>query len=949
MVRVYPSEQNTNSNANGSLIVTFNELVNDMGPDNYVVTVNGQQRKIQYTDTDGLYSTNLNIGDIVTFSLETEPSSLNKLISISRLDYTTDDVNGNSGLVYTNVTGATGTTLTGVTFVASNLSSSYNFEYRITCSTDVNPQCDVTGYSTILPITGATLTAVIVLTSIGINNTNSWNIYTDVDSYTTPIVTGVTTAQLTSGYTCNNVPLTATSFKVYSVGSPCDKEPYSGITINSLNTFEFRTLYRGVSGPPFSATTITNTGSTLYWTVVFENSVIYSVVGNNPAFNLTSYIGEKIFYAYSLDNLQNLTEVSYDKSMYYADFNRATNLESLTLLIKVPPLFYYVLSGFTCTGNTNLEYLNLYDNDLQTLNISNNTKLEYLNINQGFSSPIELTTLTGFENCNKLKYFYAVNTVALNQYINFTNFNDIIEININSSDIRFTGLSNKPEFSYFSAVEPPRFSPQTTADFSNNPKLGYLAIDTYDSLTDVNINNIGTGVTSGSTVTLVASPITGFSYNNNNVTTLTFDTLNLTQSDIPNWATGFPYLKHLTVYQCNFTSINLTGNTSLLSVDLRFMQGGITPTQLTSVSIPNSVTDLAVVDCAISGLSIGSVSGLTSVDIRDNFITVSNLNQIIQNLVNFNQAGTYFASNAQTPCADPDPTLIAQLDAIWTDVTYDICPTPTPTITPTPTVTPTSTPTLTPTPTPTITPTPTPTPLPNNLIQSGLTIYTDVQFSASWPGTGTTWFDLSTGSTVYNGTISGATYITGATSYFSLDGTNDLIRYSGGTAVDEFGGFTMGGWINMPSTGTTYSLYQRGWVFGTGTTTNDTMRLRRTSTNKLEGMVYYQTDGPQSITGTTTMSGSTWYYVTIKYTYGTSGGHSIYLNGSLEGTYSSTRNIQTPNGIFYIGVNDATSSPSYTNVFYTPMNVADFELYTRPLSDAEITTNFNNTKSQYGY
>lgn len=943
MVRVYPSEQNTNSNANGSLIVSFNELIDDIGPDNYVVTVNGQRRMIQYTDTDGLYSTNLNLGDVVTFSLETSPTSLNKLISISRLDYTTDDVNGNNGLVYTNVTGATGTTLTGVTFVASNLSSSYNFEYRITCSTDVNPNCDVTGYASILPITGATLTAVIVLTSVGVSNTDSWNVYTDVDDYTTPIVTGVTTAQLLSGYTCNNVPLTATSFKVYSVGSPCDKEPYSGITINSLNTFEFRTAYG--ADALYSATTITNSGSTLYWTVIFENSILYTAVGNNPAFDLDPYTGPKIFYAYSVDNLQYLTEVSYNKVMYYADFNKATNLESLTLLIKEPPLGYGVTSGFTCTGNTELTYLNLYDNDLVDLDISNNILLEYLNVNQPFSSPLEMTSITGFQNCTKLKYFYASGTFSLNQYIDFTNFNDIIEINIDRSAIRFTGLSNKSELTYFSAVEPPAFPIyQNSADFSNNSKLGYLALDEYDFLYDLNINNIGTGVTSGSTVYLNYLSISGFSYSNNNITTLTLSGTNIGQSQISNWTTGFPYLKHLTIYGEPFTSINLTGNTGLLSIDFRFMQPG-----LSSVSIPNSITDLAIVDCGISGLSIANVSGLTSVDIRDNFITVPNLNEIIQYLIDFNQAGTYFASNAQTPCADPDPTLITQLDVIWTDVVYDHCPTPTPTITPTPTVTPTSTPTATPTSTPTVTPTPTPTPLPNNLIQSGLTIYTDVQFSSSYPGSGTVWYDMSSGSTVYNGTLSGTTYVTGATPYFSLDGTNNLIRYSGGTSVDEFAGFTMGGWINMPSTGTTYSLYQRGWVFGTGTTTNDTMRLRRTSTNKLEGMVYYQTDGPKSITGTTTMNSSTWYYVTIKYTYGTSGGHSIYLNGSLEGTYSSTRNIQTPNGIFYIGVNDATNSPSFTNVFYTPMNVADFELYTRPLSDTEISTNFNNTKSHYGY
>jgi hypothetical protein len=96
------------------------------------------------------------------------------------------------------------------------------------------------------------------------------------------------------------------------------------------------------------------------------------------------------------------------------------------------------------------------------------------------------------------------------------------------------------------------------------------------------------------------------------------------------------------------------------------------------------------------------------------------------------------------------------------------------------------------------------------------------------------------------------------------------------------------------------------------------------------------------------MSSNTWYYVTITYTYGGAGGHKIYLNGSLENTFVASYNILSPNGIFYIGVNDGTSSPSYSPS-YSLMNVADFELYTRPLDDSEILTNFNNTKSQYGY
>jgi hypothetical protein len=92
-----------------------------------------------------------------------------------------------------------------------------------------------------------------------------------------------------------------------------------------------------------------------------------------------------------------------------------------------------------------------------------------------------------------------------------------------------------------------------------------------------------------------------------------------------------------------------------------------------------------------------------------------------------------------------------------------VTPTPsgTPSVTPTSTETPTPTPTITPTLTPTQTPTNTPTPTPSttlNIVTLGLIMQLDANETDSYPGSGTTIFDL-TGS--FNNTLSGgATFTT---------------------------------------------------------------------------------------------------------------------------------------------------------------------------------------------
>jgi hypothetical protein len=113
----------------GSLLVNFDELINDIGIDYISVSVNGSLRKIQNTDINNLYSTYINTGDTISVSIvgDFTYDSI-KYISVYRRDFTTDDQGGDFGIRDTFIT--SGTT-TGITFTAVTVTDAYNFHYIV--------------------------------------------------------------------------------------------------------------------------------------------------------------------------------------------------------------------------------------------------------------------------------------------------------------------------------------------------------------------------------------------------------------------------------------------------------------------------------------------------------------------------------------------------------------------------------------------------------------------------------------------------------------------------------------------------------------------------------------------------------------------------------------------------------------------------------------------------
>lgn len=120
--RIYPSQQDTNLTAKGSLLLSEDENIAVID-----VYVNNVLAAKEYSTVEGLYVVGLNIGDVVRLE-----ASSNFNIIAKRFNYTTDYENGDNGVKVTEL--GTNVGISAYTFTVTTLANSYNFEYHLDTS-----------------------------------------------------------------------------------------------------------------------------------------------------------------------------------------------------------------------------------------------------------------------------------------------------------------------------------------------------------------------------------------------------------------------------------------------------------------------------------------------------------------------------------------------------------------------------------------------------------------------------------------------------------------------------------------------------------------------------------------------------------------------------------------------------------------------------------------------
>lgn len=215
---------------------------------------------------------------------------------------------------------------------------------------------------------------------------------------------------------------------------------------------------------------------------------------------------------------------------------------------------------------------------------------------------------------------------------------------------------------------------------------------------------------------------------------------------------------------------------------------------------------------------------------------------------------------------------------------------------------------------------------------SGYSVYLDASLPASYPGSGTTWTDLS-GNARHGTLTSGPTYNAGHGAII-LDGTDDYV--TGTIPTTTMSSFCMQGWVNIVGTngGCFFKMGNNsgGIALGMGSTT-------------------FENDGSNLIAlfpairwiATTTSVGTGWKFVSMNMD--ASSVPTFYINGVLvSGTYSGTAPT-APTTSYNLGrcIGDEGTSRQFQG------QIGSFLTYNRVVTAAEVLLNFNRTKKRYGY
>ena len=221
------------------------------------------------------------------------------------------------------------------------------------------------------------------------------------------------------------------------------------------------------------------------------------------------------------------------------------------------------------------------------------------------------------------------------------------------------------------------------------------------------------------------------------------------------------------------------------------------------------------------------------------------------------------------------------------------------------------------------------------IVTNGLVLALDAADKLSYPGSGTTWRDLS-GNNNTTTLTNGPTFNRANMGGIVFDGVDDYVNFYApnlsGTAVIEMwtkltisaGSYGMlFGWAN-------YDVYYNGGLMGYNTfNANDVYGINGATVTSLQLLNNWK------------------HYIfemrsDVAYT-----NNKIYVNGVSQTLSQQASSENAGNRNFNSGLGAIGTARG--SAFYTPMTCGIFKVYNRALTATEILQNYNATKSRYGY
>lgn len=222
-------------------------------------------------------------------------------------------------------------------------------------------------------------------------------------------------------------------------------------------------------------------------------------------------------------------------------------------------------------------------------------------------------------------------------------------------------------------------------------------------------------------------------------------------------------------------------------------------------------------------------------------------------------------------------------------------------------------------------------------VTSNLVAYYNPDLTTSYPGTGTTLYDISGNS--LNGTMSNVTY---TDPYLTYNGTNATTSIADNALLEPgTGDFTLEAWVYYSAiAGSTRTFVSKtnnsggsaDWSYGLRTQTS--------------GATYLEVgNGSTSVTSPTyTVSTGTWYQIVGVWTNVASNSIALYVNGTSQGSnshsFASVKNSTNP---LYLG---SYNGGEFSQWFNGRMGIVRY--YSAALTAAQVLQNYTANKGIYG-
>ena len=227
-----------------------------------------------------------------------------------------------------------------------------------------------------------------------------------------------------------------------------------------------------------------------------------------------------------------------------------------------------------------------------------------------------------------------------------------------------------------------------------------------------------------------------------------------------------------------------------------------------------------------------------------------------------------------------------------------------------------------------------------NIVRSGLVLYLDAGIANSYPGSGTTWTDLSGNS--YNGTLTnGPTFNRANGGYIDFDGSNDFIDLGNQSGLGfTSGNFSIEAWFYIPSSWTGGSQYPN--LFSKGANAGwDTNGWSLFAFRNWDGPYAWgygsRNGGNNAIVARGSAPSNTYLHAVITIEGSTV---RLYENGTQINSGSQTSPPGSNSTNVLIG-RDA-------NALSFPGRVAITRAYNKTLSASEVLQNFNTHRRRFG-